>query len=512
MRIGIDVGGTNTDGVLIDNSNNVVNSFKTNTSDDVNTAVKLCIEKLINNVDKKNIDLIIIGTTHLINDLIQRKNLSKTGVIRLCGPSTKLLKPLSDWPKELINKNLFISHFAGGGLEFDGREISPVIESEIKKICETFKSNNVESVAINGVFASVDPYQEIHTSKIISEQMGDIPISLSHQIGRIGLLERENATILNSMLIKSAKRTFANLNKIIKELKLDSEIYITQNDGTMSSVSDAIKYPIFSLSSGPTNSMRGASFLSGIDNGLVVDIGGTSTDIGMLINSFPKESSIAVDFSGIRTNFRMADVLSIPLGGGTMINNTAPFISELSVGNEITSKSLSFGGNITTVTDIYASESKINFSTPNKKIQINKNIISGVKQEIKEKISIAIDRMKTSSNDINTVIVGGGTFVMPDNIKGINLIEIPKHSEVANAIGSAFAQVSGYSEKVFATGNMTREEILLSSKNEAIKNAISKGADKNTIEIIDVEEIPLAYLPSNAITVKTRVVGNIKTI
>ena len=67
-------------------------------------------------------------------------------------------------------------------------------------------------------------------------------------------------------------------------------------------------------------------------------------------------------------------------------------------------------------------------------------------------------------------------------------------------------------KKVFATGNMTRDEILLSSKNEAIKNAISKGADKNTIEIIDVEEIPLAYLPSNAITVKTRVVGNIKTI
>ena len=278
----------------------------------------------------------------------------------------------------------------------------------------------------------------------------------------------------------------------------------------MSSVSDAIKYPIFSLSSGPTNSMRGASFLSGIDNGLVVDIGGTSTDIGMLINNFPKESSIAVDFSGIRTNFRMADVLSIPLGGGTMINNLAPFVSELSVGNEITYKSLSFGGSVPTVTDVYASESKINFSTPNKKINIDKNIISNAKQEIKEKISVAIDRMKTSSNTINTVIVGGGAFVMPDDIKGINLIEIPKHSEVANAIGSAFAQVSGYSEKVFATGNMTRDEILLSSKNEAIKNAISKGADKNTIEIIDVEEIPLAYLPSNAITVKTRVVGNIQ--
>ena len=72
------------------------------------------------------------------------------------------------------------------------------------------------------------------------------------------------------------------------------------------------------------------------------------------------------------------------------------------------------------------------------------------------------------------------------------------------------AQISGYSEKVFSTTDLSRDEIIKISKNEAIQNAITKGADKNTIEIIDFEEIPLSYLPSNAITIKTRVVGNIK--
>lgn len=508
MRIGIDVGGTNTDAVLI-NKDTIIKTFKTNTSKDITSSVRSCVKELINNQEIQNIDSIIIGTTHLINDLIQRKNLAKTAIIRLCGPSTRLLKPLSDWPLDIVDKNLFSSHFVSGGLEFDGREISSISKLEIQKLCDKFKSEKIESIAVSGIFASVNPYQEIETKKIIQQEMGNIPVSLSHQIGRIGLLERENATILNSMLIKSAQSTFANLNNIIKELKLNSKIYITQNDGTMSSIEDALKYPIFSLSSGPTNSMRGASYLSGIKNGLVIDIGGTSTDIGMLINSFPKESSIAVDFSGIRTNFRMADVLSIPLGGGTIINKQKPYLNELSIGNEITSKSLSFGGNITTITDIFAAESKTSFSLPNKNIIIEKQLSNNVKQEIKSRISLAIDKMKTSADTIDAIVVGGGAFIMPEDIDGLNLIKIAKHSEVANAIGSALAQVSGYSEKVYSTHNMTREEILNASKHDAINNAINKGADKQTIEIIDVEEIPLSYLPSNAITVKTKAVGNI---
>ena len=73
------------------------------------------------------------------------------------------------------------------------------------------------------------------------------------------------------------------------------------------------------------------------------------------------------------------------------------------------------------------------------------------------------------------------------------------------------AQISGYSEKVFSTTDLSRNEIIKISKNEAVQNAIKKGADQNTVEIIDLEEIPLSYLPSNAITIKTRAVGNIKS-
>ena len=508
MRIGIDVGGTNTDSVLI-NNNKIESSFKTNTSEDISDSVKLSISKVIQNQAKEKINSIIIGTTHLINDLLERKNLSKTGVIRLCGPATKLLKPLCDWPDDLKKSNNFIANFTDGGLEFDGREISAVNKSEIQKLCEIYKKEQVESIAITGIFASVNPYQELEVKNIIANEMGEIPVSMSHQIGRIGLLERENATILNAMLSNSAKKTFANLTKIISDLNLKSKIYITQNDGTMASIDDALNYPIFSLSSGPTNSMRGAAFLSGIKDGIVIDIGGTSTDIGMLINSFPKESSIAVEFSGIRTNFRMADVLSIPLGGGSIINQKTPYVSNQSLGNRITTDSLSFNGTITTITDIYTNQNKANFIPPNQNFKLSSDVIKSVENEIYSKISIAVDRMKTDSKNIKAIVVGGGSFIIPKKLDGVDLIKFPEFGEVANAIGSSMAQISGYSEKVFSTTDLSRNEIIEISKNEAIENAITKGAEKKSIEIIDLEEIPLSYLPSNAVTIKTRAIGNI---
>ena len=508
MRIGIDVGGTNTDSVLI-NNNKIESSFKTNTSEDISDSVKLSISKVIQNQAKEKINSIIIGTTHLINDLLERKNLSKTGVIRLCGPATKLLKPLCDWPDDLKKSNNFIANFTDGGLEFDGREISAVNKSEIQKLCEIYKKEQVQSIAITGIFASVNPYQELEVKNIIANEMGEIPVSMSHQIGRIGLLERENATILNAMLSNSAKKTFANLTKIISDLNLKSKIYITQNDGTMASIDDALNYPIFSLSSGPTNSMRGAAFLSGIKDGIVIDIGGTSTDIGMLINSFPKESSIAVEFSGIRTNFRMADVLSIPLGGGSIINQKTPYVSNQSLGNRITTDSLSFNGTITTITDIYTNQNKANFIPPNQNFKLSSDVIKSVENEIYSKISIAVDRMKTDSKNIKAIVVGGGSFIIPKKLDGVDLIKFPEFGEVANAIGSSMAQISGYSEKVFSTTDLSRNEIIEISKNEAIENAIKKGAEKKSIEIIDLEEIPLSYLPSNAVTIKTRAIGNI---
>lgn len=83
-----------------------------------------------------------------------------------------------------------------------------------------------------------------------------------------------------------------------------------------------MEYPVFTFSSGPTNSLRGASELTKIKDGIVVDIGGTSTDVNVLLNGFPRPASAYVKIGGVRTNFRMPDTISIALGGGSLVKFT----------------------------------------------------------------------------------------------------------------------------------------------------------------------------------------------
>src|SRR5699024_3282009 len=124
------------------------------------------------------------------------------------------------------------------------------------------------------------------------------------------------------------------------------------NDGTLMSKDYTLKYPILTVACGPTNSLRGASYLSDNKNAMIVDVGGTTTDIGMLVKGFPRQSSIAVELGGVRTNFRMPDIHSIGLGGGTVIRSEGDSfkIGPDSVGHRLDKEALVFGGSTLTAT------------------------------------------------------------------------------------------------------------------------------------------------------------------
>ncbi len=112
----------------------------------------------------------------------------------------------------------------------------------------------------------------------------------------------------------------------------------------------AERYPVATFASGPTNSMRGAAFLSGLTDCAVVDIGGTTSDVGVLQHGFPREASVAVEIGGVRTNFRMPDVLSLGIGGGSHVDGAE--VGPQSVGYELTTRALVFGGDTLTATDL----------------------------------------------------------------------------------------------------------------------------------------------------------------
>ncbi|MDP6063469.1 MAG: hydantoinase/oxoprolinase family protein, partial [SAR202 cluster bacterium] len=121
----------------------------------------------------------------------------------------------------------------------------------------------------------------------------------------------------------------------------------------------------------------------------------------------------------------------------------------------------------------------------------------------------AVDRIRTSAKPIPVILVGGGSILVSKPVQGASEIIKPDHFVVANAVGAAIAQVGGEIDRVFSMENMSRNEALDQAKQEARDKAIEAGAKPETVEIVDIEEVPLTYLPSNATRVRVKAVGDL---
>ena len=508
-RIGVDVGGTNTDAVLM-KGDALLAQAKVPTTPDVTTGIEASIRAVMANTPTDaHSSAVMLGTTHFTNALLERRGLAKTAVLRLCLPATTLLPPLCDWPEPLKQAIGGYSHMVHGGHEFDGREISPLDQSEIRKAVEMMQAEGVQAVAVSGVFSLIDPTHEECAAEVIRETAPDLRVALSHQIGRVGILERENAAALNAVLSVAAEGIIPRIRESLDNLGLHVPLYLSQNDGTLMDADFATRYPVLTIASGPTNSMRGAAFLSGVRNGIVVDVGGTSTDTGALVNGFPRESSVSVEMAGVRTNFRMPDVISIALGGGSIVGTTPLRIGPTSVGHRLTHEARVFGGDTLTASDLAVAGGLAQMGDPEAVSHIDPNLVNEGLAHIQQMLEDVMDRVKLSRGDVPLVLVGGGSVLAPTPLSGASEIIRPRHAEVANAIGAAIAQVGGQVEKVYDLNSISREEALADARTAATRQAIDAGADPDTIEIVEVEEIPLTYLPSNATRIRTKAIGNL---
>jgi N-methylhydantoinase A/oxoprolinase/acetone carboxylase beta subunit len=237
----------------------------------------------------------MLGTTHATNAIVERKGLSRIGIVRLCLPAGLSVPPYLDWPFDIIPHLGSHYELVHGGYEFNGKLLAQPDRGEIKKALESLRKDKIEALAVSSVFAPVNSEHELLVREIAQELFGgDFPVSVSHEIGTIGILERENATILNAAILRIAESAYGSFQNVLKAHGVGADLFITQNDGTLMAVEYAKKYPVFTIASGPTNSLRGAAFLSGIKDAVVVDVGGTTTDVGILKKGFPRESTQAV--------------------------------------------------------------------------------------------------------------------------------------------------------------------------------------------------------------------------
>jgi len=512
LRLGIDVGGTNTDAVLIDGST-VLAATKASTTADVTSGIVSAIAdvKAASDFDPTQIAAVMIGTTHFINALVEGDRLAPTAAIRFGLPATSALPPLVDWPERLrsaIGGHSFLCH---GGHEYDGTRIDEFDEQEFRAVLDKAVQAGARSFAISSVFSPVNAEFELRAAEIIDQELPGAPVSLSHEIGRMGLLGRENATVINAALRELAEHVTTGLSRTVAEANINAPVFLSQNDGTLMDVDYARRYPVATFASGPTNSMRGAAFLSQQPSCAVVDVGGTTTDVGVLQGGFPREASTDVAVADVQTNFRMPDVLSVGIGGGSLVTGggESPSVGPQSVGYQLAEKALVFGGDTLTATDLAVAAGLVEIGDPGRVSHLDRSMVNAALEHVADRVAEVVDRMRISAEPVPVVAVGGGSILVPDSLPGASSVVRPEHFAVANAIGAAIAEVGGEVDRVFSVPPGQREAVLDEARQEAVDRTVAAGARAGSVRVVDIEEVPLAYLPGNATRIRVKAVGQL---
>lgn len=507
LRIGIDVGGTNTDAVLLDGGS-VIASKKVPTTENVSEGIRSALQSIESSRGDRQVDAVIIGTTHFMNAIVQARGLTKVACVRLATPP-QTLPPFTDWPRRLIESVMGQAHVVAGGHQFNGSLLAPIDEAGLRAAASTIRDAGISHVVVSGVFSPVDDAAERTAEEIIREVMGDeVAVVRSHDVGQVGILERENAAILNASLLPLAKEIVDGFRELAASTGTDTPVYLSQNDGTLMGLDMAQEFPIFTVSSGPTNSMRGAALLSGELDAVVIDVGGTTTDVGLLQHGFPRDSVVSINLAEVRTNFRMPDVSSFGLGGGSLVYPDGTVGPE-SVGHRLTTEGLVFGGKTLTLTDVAVAAGLVELGDPTAVESIEKGLTESALDAVRNRLSAAVTAARLSADDIPTVVVGGGGFVV-DRLPGLPEAVRPDHGEVANALGAALAQVSGNVDSVYSLAGTTREEVLERARALAKDRAVAAGALPATVKVVDEDDVPLTHLPGGVATrVRIKAIGDL---
>ncbi len=513
MRIGIDVGGTHTDAVLM-NGTEVVSATKALTSANVSDGILNALETILGDsgVAESDVEAVMLGTTQFTNAVIERRELSDVAAIRIGLPSGRGLPPKAGWPDDIGDALGGEIYLLPGGYLYDGREIASFDEGAAAKVVDDIASRSLSAVSIASAFSPMNPGPEHFVANLLREKIPGVRITESHRIGRLGILERENAAMLNSALLPFADRVVDSFATALKSRGLDCPFFVSQNDGTLMDAEFVRQFPALTFASGPTNSLRGAARLTGLDNAIVVDIGGTTSDIGVLQDGFPRESNVVIDVGGVRTNFRMPDILAIGLGGGSLVKQGGATIGPQSVGHRLVTEGLIFGGDTLTTTDVIVAAGAADIGDRSMVADLDSATIEKALDTMMLMLNDGIEQMKPSSQPLPVILVGGGAALVTRKPDAASEMHRPEHSGVANAIGAAIAQIGGEAERMVSYRETPRKEAIATISAEAVELAVAAGASRESVKIADVEETTLSYMDEGSTKVRIKAVGDIAAL
>ncbi len=516
MILGIDVGGTHTDSVLVENYL-VKNKAKVKT-DNENIMVSLLAvaKEIISDENLKSIKKIVLSTTISTNAIVQEKT-DRVGMILQYGPGLS--------PHALnLNKDAF---FVSGYINHRGITVQPVDEEEIRKIGEYFRQEDINQIGIAGKFSSRNPTQELRIAEILEGEQRNF--SLGHRLsGQLNFPRRVATTYFNAAVQNIYKGFISEVHRFLREINVNVPVYILKADGGTILIDQSILYPALTIHSGPAASIMGVLATAGIkEDAVALDIGGTTTDISVFADGVPLLEVSGVTIGQRKTLIRGLYTKSIGIGGDSAVRIIN---GEIRVGPDREGPAAALDGPLPTPTDAMIVLGLTSIGNKEKAVnavnilalQLNTDTVSMARNILDKTISIITDNVNRLIEEINNkpvytihdllegkkikpqmvYVVGGPAAAIAPGIAHLlgYPYKIPEHSEVANALGAALARTTAEitvladtekGEMIISEEGVTKKiphnfssEQAIEAGREALRTrAIKMGANPDDLEI-----------------------------
>lgn len=329
IALGIDTGGTYTDAVLVDSSSgSVLSTAKSlTTKQDLAVGIKKAIMAVVKEAHNppapEDIGLVTLSTTLATNAIAE-------------GHGARVCLLLVGYDPELIRQYNF-RHALGtedvvyikGGHDINGNEIAELDEAALKKVILE-KQKSVGAFAVSGYFGAYNPTHELRVRRLIQDLTGHAATCGHELSNRLDSIKRATTVALNARLIPLIRDFITKVRLSLEELCIDAPLMVVKGDGSLVQAEWAMQRPIETVLSGPAASALGACKLAGKQEGWVIDMGGTTTDIIALSAGSPKLNPKGASISGWRTMVEAVDAHTVGLGGDSLVYGNRA--GELSIG------------------------------------------------------------------------------------------------------------------------------------------------------------------------------------
>lgn len=319
IGLGFDTGGTYTDAVLLDlDTNAVIQKAKSLTT---RQNLVIGIKDALSDFDRdliSEISIVSLSSTLATNSIVEGKG-CRVGLVCIGRESDGSIP---------VNEYACIS----GGCSIKGNETHPLDEVALSEFLERIRGK-VDCVAISGYLSVRNPDHENRAEEMVKSLL-DLPTVCSHHLSsNLGFDERTITSVMNARLIPVIKDLISSVESVMSDFGISAPLMIVKGDGSVMSVEMAVSRPIETILSGPAASLTGARRMTGRGDAIIVDIGGTTTDIGILRNGFPILKNEGAMIGGKRTHVRAAEISTSGIGGDSRVVATkyGPVLTPLRV-------------------------------------------------------------------------------------------------------------------------------------------------------------------------------------